>query len=169
MVHRHVLDSLVVLPYLRAGWCLDVGSGAGLPGLVLAVAQPRTDWVLLDSNAKKCRFLSHARMELGLENIQVEHRRIEDFHPTERFSTIISRALSSVADFVSGTRRLVAPGGCIVAMKGRNPVHELSALGPLARCAEMVPVQLPEAEAGQRHLVIVTPPDDGNPGGKLMR
>jgi 16S rRNA (guanine527-N7)-methyltransferase len=173
MVHRHVLDSLVVLPYLRARRCLDVGSGAGLPGLVLAVAQPRTDWVLLDSNAKKCRFLSHAVMELGLENVQVEHSRIEDFHPTERFSTIISRALSNLADFVSGVMRLVARDGCIVAMKGRNPVHELSALGPLSRSAEVVPVQLPEAQAGQRHLVIITPadgtrtPDNGGLDGDL--
>lgn len=157
MIHRHVLDSLGVLPYVRGQQCLDVGSGAGLPGLVLAVAQPQVAWVLLDSNAKKCRFLGHVQVALGLDNVRVERRRVEDFHPAERFSTIISRALSSLADFVAGAGHLVAPGGRLLAMKGRNPGVELSALGDSGEQTEVVPVHLPGLEAGQRHLVIVTP------------
>ncbi len=157
MIARHVLDSLSAMPCLRGQRCLDVGSGAGLPGLVLAVAQPQTDWVLLDSNAKKCRFLRHARAELRLDNVQVERSRVEDFHPGAPFSTIISRALSSLADFVAGAGHLLVPGGCLLAMKGRNPEHELAALGGLGEQAEVVPVHLPGLEHGQRHLVIVTP------------
>jgi len=156
MVHRHVLDSLSAMPHLRAGSCLDVGSGAGLPGLVLAVARPAVPWVLLDSNAKKCRFLSQARLDLQLDNVQVERSRVEDFHPGARFSTIISRALCDLADFVARAGHLLAPGGCLLAMKGRNPDRELSALGKLGQRVEVVPVHLPGLEDGQRHLVIVT-------------
>lgn len=163
MIHRHVLDSLAVLHHVRAGRCLDVGSGAGLPGLVLAVAQPDAAWVLLDSNAKKCRFLSHVQGALGLDNVRVERSRIEDFHPAERFSTIISRALSSLGEFVAAAGHLVAPGGCLLAMKGRIPTHELSALGRSGEHAEVVPVHLPGLEAGQRHLVIMTPAPAGGP------
>ncbi len=164
MIARHLLDSLVVMPYLRGERCLDVGSGAGLPGLVLAVARPNMAWVLLDSNAKKCRFLSHARVELGLDNVRVERNRVEDFHPGARFSTIISRALSSLAVFVAGAGHLLAPGGCLLAMKARKPEHEMSALGRLSEQAEVVPVRLPGLEDGQRHLVIVTPAGaDGPP------
>jgi 16S rRNA (guanine527-N7)-methyltransferase len=156
MIHRHVLDSLAVMPYLRGRECLDVGSGAGLPGMVLAVARPDISWVLLDSNGKKCRFLSHTQIELRLDNVRVERNRVEDFHPGARFSTIISRALSNLADFVAGAGHLLAPGGCLLAMKGRNPEQELSSLGELAEQAEVVPVCLPGLEDGQRHLVIVT-------------
>lgn len=163
MIHRHVLDSLAVMPYLRPGRCLDVGSGAGLPGLVLAVACPEIPWVLLDSNAKKCRFLNHARAELSLDNVRVERNRVEDFHPGACFSTIISRALSNLADFVVGARHLLAPGGCWLAMKGQNPDRELSALGKLGEQAEVVPVHLPGLEDGQRHLVIVSPPGADEP------
>jgi len=157
MVPRHLLDSLAVLPYLQGQHCLDVGSGAGLPGLVLAVARPELSWVLLDSSAKKCRFLTHTRIALALPNVRVERSRVEDFHPGTRFSTIISRALSNLAKFVAGAEGLLAPGGRLLAMKGRDPEHELSALGRYAEQAEVVPVRLPGLEDGYRHLVIVTP------------
>ncbi len=164
MIPRHLLDSLAVMPYLRGGRCLDVGSGAGLPGLVLAVARPSVSWVLLDSNAKKCRFLNHATVELDLDNVRVERNRVEDFHPGACFSTIISRALSNLADFVAGARHLLAPGGCWLAMKGRNPERELPALGKSSEHIEVVPVHLPELEDGQRHLVIVTPAGESRDG-----
>ena len=163
MVSRHLLDSLAVLPYLQGEQCLDVGSGAGLPGLVLAVARPQHAWVLLDSSAKKCRFLTHTRIQLALENVRVERSRVEDFHPETRFSTIISRALSSLAEFVAGSERLLAPGGRLLAMKGRDPEHELSALGRYAEQAEVVLVRLPGLEDGSRHLVIVTPAGASRP------
>jgi 16S rRNA (guanine527-N7)-methyltransferase len=157
MVSRHLLDSLAVLPYVEGSPCLDVGSGAGLPGLVLAVARPASHWVLLDSNAKKCRFLTQARMELSLDNVRVERGRVEDFHPGTRFSTIISRALSNLAEFVAAAAHLLAPGGRLLAMKGRDPDHELSALDSYGVQAEVVPLRLPGIEDGRRHLVIVTP------------
>jgi 16S rRNA (guanine527-N7)-methyltransferase len=164
MVARHLLDSLAVIPYLRGERCLDVGSGAGLPGLVLAVACPAISWVLLDSNAKKCRFLNHARMALRIDNARVERSRVEDFHPGVCFSTIISRALSNLADFVAGAGHLLAPGGCWLAMKGRNPERELPALSKFGGQSEVVPVRLPGLENGQRHLVIVTPADESREG-----
>lgn len=162
MIPRHVLDSLSALPHVRGARGLDVGSGAGLPGLVLAVARPDMDWVLLDSNAKKCRFLGHARRALGVDNVQVTRSRVEEFHPGERFSTIISRALSSLADFIAGTRHLLASGGCLVAMKGRNPVPELAAAGEWGERAEVVPVTVPGLADGERHLVIVTRAGESN-------
>jgi 16S rRNA (guanine527-N7)-methyltransferase len=120
------------------------------------VARPEIAWVLLDSSAKKCRFLTHAKAELALANVRVERSRLEDFHPGTRFSTIISRALSSLAEFVAGAEHLLAPGGCLLAMKGRNPELELSALSERGEQAEVVPVRLPGLEDGRRHLVIVT-------------
>jgi 16S rRNA (guanine527-N7)-methyltransferase len=156
MISRHLLDSLSVLPYVRGERGLDVGSGAGLPGMVLAAVQPDVAGVLLDSNAKKCRFLAHAGAELGLDNVRVERSRLEDFHPGECFSTIISRALSNLADFVAGTRRLLAPRGCLLAMKGRDPEREMVDSGNWGGQVEVVPVSLPGLAEGQRHLVIVT-------------
>ena len=164
MIPRHLLDSLAVMPYLRGRRCLDVGSGAGLPGLVLAVVRPSVSWVLLESNAKKCRFLNHARMELDLDNVQVERNRVEDFHPGACFSTIISRALSNLSDFVAGSGHLLAPGGCWLAMKGRDPERELPALGKSGEHTEVVPVDSPGLEDGQRHLVIVTPTGESRDG-----
>ena len=166
MIHRHVLDSLAVMPYLRGERCLDVGSGAGLPGLVLAVARPGLSWVLLDSNMKKCRFLRHAQIELRLDNVRVERSRVEDFYPGARFSTIISRALCDLAAFVAGAGHLLAPGGSMLAMKGRNPQHELATLGELGERAEVVPVCFPGLEEGQRHLVIVSPAGAGRPSSE---
>ena len=157
MIPRHLLDSLVVLPFVKGERCLDVGSGAGLPGLVLAVASPDTEWVLLDGNAKKCRFLNRAKIDLSLANVRVERSRVEDFHPGARFSTIISRALSNLAEFVAGARHLLAPGGRLLAMKGRDPDHELSELGSFSEQVEVVSLHLPGLEDGCRHLVIVTP------------
>jgi len=165
MVPRHLLDSLSALPHVRGPRCLDVGSGAGLPGLVLALAGTGTEWVLLDKSAKKRRFLTQARAELGLENVRIEQRRVEDFHPHVRFSTIISRALSSLADFVAGSEHLLAPGGCFIAMKGRDAEQELRSAGVLDTYAgqvKVVPVRVPGTDDGQRHLVIVTPEHGGN-------
>ncbi len=151
MVPRLLLDCLAVLPHLRGDECLDVGSGAGLPGLVLAIADPRTSWVCLDSRAKKRRFLVQAAMELGLANVRVVQARLEEFHPDTRFSTIISRAFASLEGFARA-ERLLEPGGRLLAMKGRYPVAELEALvGP----ARSVRLQVPGLENVERHLVII--------------
>jgi hypothetical protein len=103
-------------------------------------------------------------MELDLDNVRVERNRVEDFHPGPCFSTIISRALFNLADFVAGARHLLAPGGCWLAMKGRNPERELPALSQSGEHTEVVPVSIPELEDEQRHLVIVTPAGESRDG-----
>jgi 16S rRNA (guanine527-N7)-methyltransferase len=151
MVSRLLLDCLAVLPHLRGDRLLDVGSGAGLPGLVLAMAEPRASWVLLDSGAKKRRFLVQAAMELELANVRVVQARLEEFHPDTRFSTIISRAFASLVDFATA-RRLLEPGGQLLAMKGRYPEEEIGALGEPIRSVRL---QIPGLEHAHRHLVII--------------
>ncbi|MDX1432008.1 MAG: 16S rRNA (guanine(527)-N(7))-methyltransferase RsmG [Gammaproteobacteria bacterium] len=162
MIERHVLDSLAVLPYLHGARALDVGSGAGLPGLVLAVARPEPAWVLLDSKAKKHRFLTQACLELGLGNVEPVRSRLEDFHPATPFSTIISRAFAGTAELLAKTRRMLEPGGRLLAMKGRFPERELAELeaagagGEQRESVEVVPLSIPGLEHEERHLVVVT-------------
>lgn len=126
MVSRHVLDSLAILPWVKGPRCLDVGSGAGLPGLILAIARPDLDVVLLDSNGKKTRFLQEAKRVLKLKNVQVVQSRVESYHPRCPFDTVISRAFSELSAFVQWTEHLIASSGHWLAMKGRYPEKELS-------------------------------------------
>lgn len=151
MVPRHVLDSLAVLPYLQGERVLDVGSGPGLPGLALALAQPEWAFVLLDSNSKKTRFITQAVAELGLQNVEVVTGRIEQYRPGQLFATVISRAYAELGLFYRQTLPLCAPNGRLVAMKGRLSPEELDAAKewPL----ETVALQVPDL-AAERHLVI---------------
>ena len=128
MIDRHVLDSLTALDLLVGNRLLDAGTGAGLPGLVLAVVRPDVRCTLLDSARKKTRFCEHAAMTLGLDNVDVVSERLSDHRPPHRYSTVISRATFSVADLVTGTRPLLDTPGRIVAMKGPRPESELAAL-----------------------------------------
>lgn len=128
MVSHHLLDSLAVLPHLGPEALLDVGSGAGLPGIPLAIAQPERAVTTLDSNDKKCAFMRQAAAELKLNNVSVCFHRIEDWQPTEAFTQIISRAFAELADFVRGCAHLLAPGGHLLAMKGRLPQEEIARL-----------------------------------------
>jgi 16S rRNA (guanine527-N7)-methyltransferase len=121
MVRLHLLDSLSLLPYLRGARVLDVGTGAGLPGIPLAIMAPGAAFTLLDSNAKKTRFVRQAAIELGLANVQVEHARIEQFRPAQGFDTILTRAFASLPVIVAETARLLNPGGLILAQKGKLP------------------------------------------------
>ena len=111
MVARHLLDSLAVLPYVRGPRVLDIGTGAGLPGLPLALALPETHFTLLDSNAKKTRFVTQAAHALGLANVSVVQARAEKFQPAEKFATLLARAFASIPDMLATTRHLCAPGG----------------------------------------------------------
>lgn len=156
IVRRHILDSLVVIPYLQGNRILDVGSGGGLPGIPLSLACPDRQFTLLDSNGKKTRFLTQARAELGLENVEVAKARIEQFQPKQAFDTIISRAFSSVGEMASNTVRLCAEGGRIIAMKGIYPVAEMENLPETVEFVESVPLQVPGLEA-ERHLIILQP------------
>jgi 16S rRNA (guanine527-N7)-methyltransferase len=118
MVSNHLLDSLAVMPYLWPGRWLDVGCGAGLPGVVLAVVQPEWQFVLIDSNSKKTSFVQQVLIELGLCNVVVYCSRVEQWNTTERFDGIISRAFSGLGEFIQRTRHLMDEQGRWVAMKG---------------------------------------------------
>ena len=128
MIDRHVVDSLTALDFLDGTRLLDAGTGAGLPGLVLAVVRPDVRCTLLDPVRKKTRFCAHAAMILGLDNVEVVSERLAAHRPPHRYSTVISRATFSVADLVAGARPLLDAPGRIIAMKGPRPEAELDAL-----------------------------------------
>jgi 16S rRNA (guanine527-N7)-methyltransferase len=128
MVTRHVLDSLAVIPWVKGARMLDVGSGAGLPGIPLALALPQLHVVLLDSNGKKIRFLQEVKRALSLSNVEIIQSRAENYHPPSGFDTVISRAFSDLSQMIAWTRHLIAPEGIWLAMKGRRPDAELQTL-----------------------------------------
>jgi len=123
---KHVLDSLSVLPYLRGTRVADVGSGAGFPGIPLAIAMPAVHFALIESTGKKCRFLEHVRDALALANVEVVQSRAEAWKPAERYDTVLARAVGPVADLVRNAGQLVAANGRLLAMKGRFPEDELA-------------------------------------------
>ena len=154
MVARHVLDSLSVLDLVRGGRVLDVGSGAGLPGIPLAVASPDRHFVLLDSNGKRVRFVTHVIGRLEVENVDVAQSRVEDYHDESGFDTVVSRAFASLADFVRLSGHLCAPAGRLVAMKGRSDAGELAEVPGGWTILENRPLRVPGVE-GQRHAVVL--------------
>jgi 16S rRNA (guanine527-N7)-methyltransferase len=154
MVSHHLLDSLAVAPHLHAKRLLDVGSGAGLPGIPLALAKPDTHVTLLDSNHKKAAFLNQAVMELKLKNAEVCSERVESWQTQNRFDVIISRAFSDMGEFVRITRHLLAPGGMFAAMKGLHPYEEIDKLPPGCKVQQVLPLAIPGLE-GARHLVLI--------------
>lgn len=153
MVAHHLLDSLAVLPYLWPQRWLDVGCGAGLPGVVLAIAQPEWSFTLLDSNSKKTSFVQQACIELGLRNVAVYCGRIEALQVEEPFDGIISRAFAEAAEFVRLTRRLLAAEGRWAAMKG-VPEQELQRLPAGVSVERVIALQVPALEAA-RCLVVL--------------
>lgn len=128
MVPRHLLDSLAVLPWIKGSRLLDVGSGAGLPGIPLALALPELHVVLVDSNGKKTRFLNEVKRALSLNNVEVVQTRIENYHPSQGFDTVTSRAFSELGQMIQWTKHTIAPGGIWLAMKGRFPETELASV-----------------------------------------
>jgi 16S rRNA (guanine527-N7)-methyltransferase len=150
----HLLDSLSVLPHLEGAQSIvDVGSGAGLPGIPIAIARPLSRMTLLDSSHKKCVFLQQAKTELALDNVEVVCDRVEKWRPAARFDAVISRAFSDLADFVSQAQHLVAPGGRLIAMKGVYPFEEIARV-PATHRVEVLELKVPHLEA-RRHLVFV--------------
>lgn len=154
MVTRHVLDSLSVLPWVPAGRLLDAGSGAGLPGVPLAIARPELQVTLLDSAGKKIRFLNQVRRELVLDNITPVQSRLEAYRPDRAFDAIVSRAFSSLADFAAAARHL-AGHARLLAMKGRYPGAELRALPEWLRVDAVEALVVPGLQE-ERHLVIMS-------------
>ena len=156
MLAYHVLDSLSILPFIHGNDCLDIGTGAGLPGIILALAKPDTQWVLLDGNNKKTRFVQQAVMTLNLKNVEVVCSRIEKYQAEHRFSTIVSRAFTSLADFYACSHHLLAPGGSLLAMKGPDPEDEISALPAEDVSTKITSLSVPGVTAG-RTLVQIMP------------
>lgn len=128
MVARHVLDSLAIMPWIKGPRVLDVGSGAGLPGIPLAIALPHLQFILLDSNGKKIRFLKEVKRALSLHHVEILQARVESYHPAQGFDTVTSRAFSSLQQMIAWTEHLIAPQGIWLAMKGRCPETELKLL-----------------------------------------
>ncbi len=154
MVSRHLLDSLSILPFVEPGNWLDVGSGGGMPGLILTIMQPESRFTLLDSNGKKTRFLTQAKIELKLDNLTVVNTRVEAFGPEQLFDGIVSRAFSALSDFVQLTRHLAKPTTRWLAMKGQYPADELAALPVDFKLLASHTLQVPGCQ-GSRHLLIL--------------
>ncbi|WP_462322496.1 16S rRNA (guanine(527)-N(7))-methyltransferase RsmG [Halochromatium sp.] len=127
-VARHLLDSLAILPWVMRGPVLDLGTGAGLPGIPLALARPELAFTLLDSNGKKTRFVRQTVLELGLENVEVIQIRLETYRPAHKFATIVARALASLQELYQSALRLARADGCLLALKGRLAADELAQL-----------------------------------------
>ena len=154
-VSHHLLDSLAVLPELsdRSGALADVGSGGGLPGIPIAIAQPARRVTLNDASEKKGAFLRQAVIELALANTTVHVGRVERWHPAEGFTVVISRGFASLVDFIAGCRHLVAPSGVLAAMKGVFPRDELAQVPADCDCREVRRLKVPMLDA-ERHLVL---------------
>jgi len=154
MVTRHLLDSLSVSPYVHGERLLDVGTGAGLPGMVLAVARPELHCVLLDSSRKKTRFCIQAAAELGLANVEVVCARLEEHEPARRYTTLVVRALRRPKDWLEPFRRLSAPDARALAMMGTEAQLQTEDVARRRECAKVIPLSVPGLRA-QRHLLVL--------------
>jgi 16S rRNA (guanine527-N7)-methyltransferase len=160
MVSHHLLDSLAIIPHLWTGRWLDVGCGAGLPGLVLAISKPEWQLSLLDSNSKKTSFVQQAIIELELHNATVYCTRVEAWHPEDLYDGIISRAFSELGKFLRSTRHLAAPHCKWAAMKGGALDQELVSVPSWCRVESIIPIRVPGLQS-TRSLVIATSKEYG--------
>ncbi len=146
MVLQHLIDSLMILPYLKGNAFIDVGSGAGLPGVPLAIALPHKHFVLLDSNGKKTRFLTQVKIECALENITIAHNKIEDYQPAQKMDGILSRAFAALSLFIAKTRHIATAQTKWYAMKSKKWQEEVSALPPEIILQQAHAIQLPDGD-----------------------
>jgi 16S rRNA (guanine527-N7)-methyltransferase len=153
MLTHHLLDSLSILPRVTSGPLLDVGSGAGLPGIPIAIACPDLQVTLLDASQKRCGFMQQVAIELKLNNISVVHARAEAYRPEMPYPQIVSRAFSDLNEFVEVTQHLLADGGEWLAMKGLFPDEEIAQL-VAARVKRDEKLRVPGLDA-ERHLIIM--------------
>jgi 16S rRNA (guanine527-N7)-methyltransferase len=154
MVTRHLLDSLAVVPFLEGKRFADVGTGAGLPGIPLAIALPHAHFTLVDSNGKKIRFVTQAIAELGLSNAVGLQQRVEAWRPSQPFDGVLSRAFTSLAEMAERCDQLLVPTGRFYALKGMRPVDELSEL-PKRYIVDACHALRVPGESGERHLVVI--------------
>ncbi|HBH35726.1 MAG TPA: 16S rRNA (guanine(527)-N(7))-methyltransferase RsmG [Gammaproteobacteria bacterium] len=155
MVALQLLDSLAVLPFIRDAPLLDIGSGGGLPGIPIAIAQPQLDVTLLDSNGKKTRFLTQAKLTLQLQNVTVAQTRIEAWQPSIPPLSITCRAFSTLQQIIDWSQHLLTPQSEIIAMKGQYPHQELDEIADQDLNIVVHPVTIPGVSA-ERHIVCIT-------------
>lgn len=153
MLTLHILDSLALTPHVAGGSLLDVGSGAGFPGIPLALALPDLRVTVMDASQKKCGFMQQVAIELNMANVQVVHARVEAYQAMEKFNQITSRAFSDLAEFVRLSAHLLAPGGRWLAMKGAPPLTEIGQIKG-ARAVRVAPLQVPGLDA-ERSVIIM--------------
>jgi 16S rRNA (guanine527-N7)-methyltransferase len=156
MLVKHVLDSLSVQPYLRGERIADVGTGAGFPGLPLAIANPKRRFTLIEATGKKARYVERTARLLELGNVEVANLRAELYRPAVPFDTVVARALSSLADFAVHAGTLCAPDGRLLAMKGKRPDQEIAAVPKSFRVSAVHRIALPGLD-DERHLVELSP------------
>jgi 16S rRNA (guanine527-N7)-methyltransferase len=156
MISAHLLDSLAAQPDLRGRLIADVGTGAGFPGLPLAVVEPQRQFTLIDSVAKKIRFVTHAVRTLELTNVIAAHSRVETLVPAEPFDTVMARAYATLADLLGNVQNLCGPETRVVAFKGHYPHDELAELPPGWRLEQVRKVQIPGLSA-ERHILNFAP------------
>lgn len=157
MITHHLLDSLSVHPYLKGERIADVGTGAGFPGLPLAVVNPDRRFTLIDSSNKKVRFVAHAARTLGLTNVEPVHARAEGLEPAEPFDTVVARAFAAIPELLRVVAGLCGPGTRVIAMKGRRPDDEIAAIGADWRLVGVEPVTVPQL-GEERHLILIERP-----------
>jgi 16S rRNA (guanine527-N7)-methyltransferase len=155
MLTHHLLDSLSVAPFVHGTTVADVGTGAGFPGLPLAIVAPQRRHVLIDSNGKKQRFVAHAARALGLANVEALHARVEEVRPAQPFDTVVARACAALPQLLAWVAPLCGPRTRVLAMKGRLPAQEIAAVGAPWVIEEALPLHVPGLHE-ERHLVIAT-------------
>ena len=157
MVTRHLLDSLAISGHITGERLIDVGSGAGLPGVPLAIVFPHREFLLVDSNGKKTRFLFQVKTALRLDNMEVCQARVETLQVARPFDTVLSRAFASLPDMIRDCRHLLAPEGRLLAMKGAYPAQELESVGKTGASVAVHSITVPGLDE-QRHLVEIALP-----------
>ncbi len=157
MLSVHVFDCASIMPYIKGSSLLDVGSGAGLPGMILAILSPALEVTSVETRGKKAQFQMYAANKLGLKNFCVKNMRIEEFEPKEKFAMVTSRAFSSLEKFVEGSKNAIASNGRWLAMKGLVPKEELKVLKKMGLKFDTFALKVPELDA-QRNLIVIDAP-----------